>query len=170
MRIWRAILALVILPVAAKSEQISTQALLQYQYDGSNNQCAVTLKNGLRIEFSGVFANEDNNVTFRKLVIVAIPKLTKLRFAEMTWVMLNSDLFRAKVVKIEPERTWLALDASFVAALWGSSSTDDRFEVRQSETGKEVQITRFSLPSDSLAARLALSRGKSCFEDAMNVD
>lgn len=88
----------------------------------------------------------------------------------MTWVMLNSDLFRAKVVKIEPERTWLALDASFVAALWGSSSTDDRFEVRQSETGKEVQITRFSLPSDSLAARLALSKGKSCFEDAMNVD
>lgn len=158
-------------PSIVVSEQISRQSLVQYQYSADVEQCNFELSNGIRIEFDGVFANEAENVSFHELVILGVKTERQFRYASVVKISRYDDSYLAKVVKQEGGRVFLALDATFLNAFWGSDGgSGSEFIIGDVDLGAEPQTGGFSLPEDDGAARLALSKGKTCYKDALALD
>jgi hypothetical protein len=158
-------------PSVVVSEQISRQSLVQYQYSVDVEQCNFNLSNGIRIEFGGVFANEAENIAFHELVVLGVKTERQFRYASVVKISRYDDSYFAKVVKQDGGRVFLALDATFLNAFWGSDGEgENEFTISDVDLGAEPQTGGFSLPEDDGAARLALSKGKTCYKDALAVD
>lgn len=146
--------------------QISRNSLVQYQYHVDVPQCNLTLSNGIRVEFDGVFANEAENVVFYQLIIMGIPTKRAFRYASVIRLSLYDESFLAKVVKQDANRVFLALDSTFLNLFWGTEGAET-FSISDVDVGATSQTESFSTPFDTAAARLVLSKGQSCHEAAM---
>lgn len=159
------------LPHIALAAQISRQSLVQYQYEVDVEQCNFELSNGIRVEFGGIFANEPDNVVFHELVILAIKTGLQFRHASVVNIKRYNENFLAKVVKQAGGRVFLALDATFLNSFWGSDGEgENEFSISDVDVSAAPQTGGFSLPNDDGAARLALSKGKTCYDAASAVD
>lgn len=153
----------------ASGATIGRNSLIQYQYHVDAPQCNLTLSNGLRIEFDGVFANEGEYVVSHSLVIVGVPTKHQFQFATIVHVSYCDTTFIVKVVKQDGSRVFLALDSTFLNLFWGAEAADV-FEIAEVEFDSTSKSESFMPPGDMAAARLALSKGKSCNEAAQAVD
>jgi hypothetical protein len=151
------------------AEQISRNSLVQYQHREDVLDCNLNLSNGIRIAFDMVLANEPENVVAHPLVILGIPTTRQFRFATIVLVSRYDDRFLAKVVKQDDERVFVALDSTFLNLFWGTDGSED-FSISDVDVGAIPQRGTFSTPDDMGAARVQLSKGKSCYEEALNSD
>jgi hypothetical protein len=149
------------------AEGISRSSLLQYQYQPDTIECNVTLSDGTKIEFGGVFANENNETVAHELNIFRIRTVKEYRFSSVVSFTLYGESWDAKVVKVDAEHAYFAVDSLFLNALWGS---DEPIAIHQVGTSTLAATDYFSIANEPEKSRLALSRGKTCREEALNSD
>ncbi len=149
--------------VEGRAAPIDAQTLLQYQYNVDAIHCHTTLANGLQVELSGLFANEQGGVRFYEIVNIGLKTDAHFGFAELVAIEGGGMVYPAKVSKLEDGIVFFSLGSEFLNDLWGSEVT---FIVRNAG-GKNAYL---SLPAESEEARFALSRLRTCYTEALNAD
>jgi len=160
-------LALLSVSEGIMAEPLPRNSLLQYQYGIDVEECNVILSDGRMIQFDNVFANEGERVSLRPVVILGLSTQGRYSFHTLVAISYYNEEFLAKVVHFEENRTYFALGGDFLNRYWGS---DGVFAIHQIGVSSYDAMDYFHLPFDDGAARIALSRGKTCYDHAMSVD
>lgn len=156
-----------IMPEIAYASRIPRASLLQYQYVIDVPRCNINLSNGIRVEFSGVYANEGGDTVFEEIVTFRIPTEKTFGISTMVKVMDGADSFDAKVVKLEPGFVYLAFGSEFLNEFWGSEGS---FTIQNIGVGSYRASENFELPVDKLTARITISKGRTCQTEALDTD
>lgn len=152
---------------SAAGSIIPTRSLIQYQYDVDVPACNVSISPAFHLEFSGVFANEKENIIFYEIVNLYFK--TNKTYAMSKLVKIDSKLgvFVGKVVFSQPGKVVVAVDPTFLNVF---QLSDGQFTVNNLGIDPYLLPIRLEPARDIRLIRSRIKRGQLCQEGAQAAD